>query len=123
MSSLVVFSIDVRRLAAFYETVLGLRPREEASGDIRLVNERDEVLIHSVPKKIAKDIVITSPPAPRESAPLKPVFDVVALDTALAHVEPTGGVVTSRGFTLDGLERRDVLDPDGNVIQLRCRVA
>jgi predicted enzyme related to lactoylglutathione lyase len=122
MSSLVVFSINVRRLAAFYETVLGASPRGELSEDVRLINERDEVLIHSVPSNIAKTIVITTPPAPRENSPLKPVFDVDSLDSALGGVEAMGGVVTSRGFTLDGLVRRDVLDPDGNVIQLRCRI-
>jgi catechol-2,3-dioxygenase len=46
MSSLVVFSIDVPRLARFYEIVLGLEPLSESSGDIRLTNERDEVLVH-----------------------------------------------------------------------------
>jgi hypothetical protein len=123
MSSLVVFSVDVHRLAMFYEVVLGAKPLVEPSGDIRLINERDEVLIHSIPKKIAKDIAITSPPAPRDNSALKPVFDVVSLESALGSVEATGGVVTSRGFSLDGLTRRDVLDPDGNVIQLRCRTA
>jgi predicted enzyme related to lactoylglutathione lyase len=123
MSSLVVFSINVRRLAVFYESVLGVERLDESSGDIRLVNARDEVLIHSIPEKIAKDIEITSPPAPRESSPLKPVFDVASLERALGSVEATGGVITGRGFSLDGLTRRDVLDPDGNVIQLRCRIS
>jgi hypothetical protein len=113
MSSLVVFSINVQRLAMFYEMVLGAAPTVEPSGDIRLMNERDEVLIHSIPNKIAKDIEITSPPSPRESSPLKRVFDVVSLEKVLVGVERTGGVVTSRGVSLDGLTRRDVLDPDG----------
>jgi hypothetical protein len=123
MSSLVVFSINVRRLAIFYGILLDAEPRDEPSGDIRLMNERDEVLIHSIPKKIAKDIEITSPPAPRDNSALKPVFDVVSLESALSSVEAMGGVVTGRGFSLDGLSRRDVLDPDGNVIQLRGRIS
>jgi hypothetical protein len=123
MSSLVVFSINVRRLAMFYGSVLGAEPIEERSGDIRLINERHEILIHSIPKKIARDIEITSPPAPRDNSALKPVFDVASLERALRSVEGTGGVVTSRGFSLDGLTRRDVLDPDGNVIQLRSRMS
>jgi len=123
MSSLVIFSINVRRLAAFYETVLGAEPLEESSGDIRLINERDEVLIHSIPEKFSKDVAITSPPEPRDRSPLKPVFDVASLDRSLSGVEATGGVVTSRGFSLGGLTRRDVVDPDGNVIQLRCRIS
>jgi hypothetical protein len=123
MSSVVAFSINVRRLAVFYESVLGVERLDESSGDIRLVNERDEVLIHSIPEKIAKDIEINSPPAPRESSPLKPVFDVASLERALGSVEATGGVITGRGFSLDGLTRHDVLDPDGNVIQLRCRIS
>jgi predicted enzyme related to lactoylglutathione lyase len=123
MSSLVVFSIDVRRLAVFYESVLDAEPRDELSGDIRLVSERDEVLIHSIPKGVAKDIAITSPPAPRDNSALKPVFDVASLESALSSVEATGGVVTGRGFSLNGLVRRDVLDPDGNVLQLRCRIS
>jgi predicted enzyme related to lactoylglutathione lyase len=123
VSALVVFSIDVPRLAAFYERVLGAKPVDESSGDIRLANDRDEVLIHSIPKRVAEHIEVSSPPAPREAAPFKPVFDVVSLAGALVSVEATGGVVTSRTFTLGGLTRHDVLDPDGNVIQLRSRDA
>ncbi len=123
MSSLVIFSVDVKRLATFYEAVLGAKPSQESSGDIRVKSDRDEVLIHSIPKKAAEGIHISSPPTPRENTAIKPIFDVVSLEAALASVQPNGGVVTTRTFSLDGLTRHDVLDPDGNVIQLRSHTS
>jgi predicted enzyme related to lactoylglutathione lyase len=121
MSSLVVFSVDIRRLAAFYEAVLRAKPNHEPSGDIRLLGDREEVLVHSVPAKIAKTIEVRTPPEPREGSAIKPVFDVESLEAALEQVKAKGGVVTGRAFSIDGLTRHDVIDPDGNVIQLRSR--
>jgi predicted enzyme related to lactoylglutathione lyase len=123
MGSLVIFSVDVPRLAAFYETVLGARPTVEPSGDIRLLTDREEILAHSVPPTIAKTIEIGIPPEPRDGSAVKPVFDVGSLESALNDVRTNGGVVTGRTFSLDGLTRHDVLDPDGNIIQLRCRTS
>jgi hypothetical protein len=122
MSALVVFTVDVSRLARFYEAVLDARPLVEPSGDIRLVSDSEEVLIHSIPDRIAKTIEISSPPEPRHGSPTKPVFDVGTLQSALDVVKAQGGVITDNVFTIDGLTRHDVLDPDGNVIQLRHRV-
>ena len=121
MSSLVVFSVDVVRLADFYEAVLGAKPNHEPSGDIRLLSDREEVLVHSVPARIAKTIETRTPPEPREGSAIKPVFDVESLEAALEQVNSQGGVVTGRTFSIDGLTRHDVIDPDGNVIQLRSR--
>jgi predicted enzyme related to lactoylglutathione lyase len=121
MSALVVFSVDVRRLATFYETVLGVAPNVESSGDIRLFGDREEILIHSLPRSVTKTILIETPPEPREGSPLKPVFDVDSLEAALQKVEEKGGVLTGRTFSIGGIARHDVLDPDGNVIQLRGR--
>jgi predicted enzyme related to lactoylglutathione lyase len=119
MGSLVIFSVDVRRLADFYQAVLGLTPTNDDSDDIRLRNDREEVLVHSVSARVAKTITIHSPPKARDSSPIKPVFDVESLHAALEAVELNGGVATGRTLNLDGLTRHDVLDPDGNVIQLR----
>jgi predicted enzyme related to lactoylglutathione lyase len=121
MSSLVLFSVDVIRLAAFYEAVLSAKLNLEPSGDIRLLSDREEVLVHSVPAEIAKTIEVRTPPEPRDRSAMKPVFDVEALTSALDWVEAKGGVVTGRTFSIDGLTRHDVIDPDGNVIQLRGR--
>lgn len=123
MSVLVIFSVDVRRLASFYERVLEATAVTESSGDIRLLSALDEVLIHSIPEKVAAGISISSPPVPRDDAALKPVFDVRSLSSTLQRVEANGGVVTSRTFRFNGLTRHDVLDPDGNVIQLRSPAA
>jgi Glyoxalase-like domain len=119
MSALVVFSVDVPRLATFYAAVLGAEPKVESSGDVRLLGDGEEVLVHSLPASVSKTIEIQIPPEPREGSPLKPVFDVDSLEGALRNVEEKGGVLTGRTFSIDGIARHDVLDPDGNVIQLR----
>jgi predicted enzyme related to lactoylglutathione lyase len=123
MASLVIFSIDVDRLATFYASLLGARRIGERSGDVRLRTERDEVLVHSVPAAIAERIEVSVPPEPREGAAIKPVFEVASLDVALERVRGGGGVVTNRSFVLEGVARHDVMDPDGNVVQLRCPVS
>jgi predicted enzyme related to lactoylglutathione lyase len=41
------------------------------------------------------------------------------LTSALIQVEDAGGDVTQRTFEFGGVHHHDVLDPDGNVIQLR----
>jgi predicted enzyme related to lactoylglutathione lyase len=123
MGALVIFSSDVTRMARFYGAVLDARPSVEASGDIRLLNDRDEVLIHSIPAGRARTIDVRSPPEARGASPVKPVFDVGSLGAVLDVVRATGGVVTHHRFSIDGLTRQDVLDPEGNVIQLRSRTA
>jgi predicted enzyme related to lactoylglutathione lyase len=122
MNALVIFAVNVKALASFYEAVLGISPTPKPGDnkkDIRLGGKGIELLIHSIPPRIAKTIVINSPPAPRDIAAMKPVFDVKSLSQAEEQVTLRGGVVTKVTFTIDGLTRRDVLDPEGNVIQLR----
>jgi len=122
MISLVIFAANVKALADFYEAVLGLSPCPkpgDSKKDLRLGNDGMELLIHSIPARISKTIILESPPAPREMSAMKPVFDVTLLAEALEQVPLRGGIVTERTFTLDGLTRRDVVDPEGNVVQLR----
>jgi len=118
MGALVIFTPDVPRLARFYELVLDAQATLEESGDIRLRNDRDEVLVHSI-RGAAAGSVAASVAAPRANSPLKPVFEVASLSKALGQVQPGGGVLTKRTFQINGTTRHDVIDPDGNVIQLR----
>lgn len=121
MSALVVFSVDVGRLAAFYEAVLGVTSNHDSWGGIRLLGEGVEILVHPVSPAIADTIEVRTPPEPREGRAIKPVFDVDASESALEAVVANGGVVTGRVFNLEDLTLHDVVDPDGNVIQFRVR--
>jgi predicted enzyme related to lactoylglutathione lyase len=126
MNALVIFSVNVKALAGFYEAVLGLSPSPmpgDSKKDIRLGGDDSELLIHSIPDQIAKSIVIESPPVAIEDAAMKPVFDVKSIDEALKQVSQLGGIVTGRTFTLNGLTRHDIVDPEGNVVQLRSSSA
>ncbi len=122
MGNLVIFSVNVKKLANFYQAVIGVYPRPRPGDndkDLRLGKTGEEILIHSIPIRIAKAISVESPPIPRDDCAMKPIFDVESLAESLAQVESNGGVVTDTTFTLDGLIRRDIIDPEGNVIQLR----
>ena len=123
MGSLVVFSVEVGRLAAFYEDVLGLTAEQDRWGGIRLRGEGTEILVHPVPAEIAKTIVIQIPPEPLEGAAIKPVFNVGSLDIAVETAMASGGSDTGRAFSIDGFTMRDVIDPDGNVIQFRAQLS
>ena len=121
MSSLVVFSQDVPRLAAFYEAVLDASSSHDSWGGIRLLGESVEMLVHPVPLGAADIGEAPTPAEPREDCAIKPVFDLASFDGALVAVVANGGVDTGRSFGIEGFTLHDVVDPDGNVIQLRVR--
>jgi predicted enzyme related to lactoylglutathione lyase len=121
MSSLVIFSVDVGRLAAYYEAVLGVSSSQDPWGGFRLTGESVEILVHPVPQAIEDTIEVRTPPEPRADCAIKPVFEVDSFGPALEAVVARGGVDTGRAFSVEGFTLRDVVDPDGNVIQLRVR--
>ena len=84
-------------MADFYEAVAGFSadPRPgDSKKDILLGKGDEELLIHSIPPRIAKTIVIHSPPLAREDSTMKPIFDVESLSGALEQVTLRGGLVT-----------------------------
>jgi hypothetical protein len=126
MGALVIFAVNVGSVAKFYEAVVGLSPCPapgDSKKDLRLCNEDQEVLIHSISPQISKTIHLESPPLPREDSAIKPIFEVKSISTALEQVLPNGGIVTERTFTHGGLIRHDIVDPEGNIVQLRSSLA
>jgi predicted enzyme related to lactoylglutathione lyase len=120
MASTAFFCVNPIKQGRFYEAVLG--GNFSMNNGVPIIKgESFEVLLLEIPDEIAKEIVIASPPAAREEVTIKPVFEVSELDEALRLVVGAGGVVTERTFTLDEFEHVDVLDTEGNVIQLKSR--
>ncbi len=124
VARVIVFAVDMAKMTAFYEDVLGL---ERVVGDddptefVSLRSGPIQLSLHRVPDRFARDIEIADPPEPRHGTPLKVAFgvdDVAATRTALE----------SRGARMDPvrvfgeLHLCDGVDPEGNIFQITNRI-
>lgn len=121
LSGAVLYAKDLARLASFYESVAGLTVQTMKVDFVVLGPSGGQLVIVQAPERIARSIVIATPPARRESTPMKPVFAVASIARARAAAEKHGGIVDSveREWTFDGDTVCDGHDPEGNVFQLR----
>ena len=118
---LVVFAKNKKRVSAFYRQTLGLLAVEEKPSHDLLQGPGIEIVIHTIPRKIAADIQITRPPQVREETPLKPTFVVHDLDTVRAAAQATGGWLKplEQAWQIRGATVLDGHDPEGNVVQFK----
>lgn len=118
---LVVFAQDKQRVSAFYQQTLGLAVDESETSHDLLRGHGHEVVVHSIPPKIAAGIVIADPPKPRSDTPFKPTFVVDSLDVARSAAEATGGHLkpASAAWHFRGHTVLDGWDPEGNIVQFK----
>ena len=119
----VLFTVNMRLLATFYERVAQMNVLRTEDDHIGLETGSFRLTIHQIPERYAKGITITTPPAVRESSALKlalPIDDIAKAREAAAQL---GGMVYAqdREWTYEGSTVCDGYDPDGNVFQLFTR--
>jgi hypothetical protein len=122
--SLVVFAKNKKRVSALYQRTLGLQVLGTDSSHDLLQGEGIELVVHTIPRKYAADIVISKPPKLREDTPLKPVFVVDSLDAVRAAVVACGGWLkpADQAWLIRGFTVLDGCDPEGNVVQFKQRL-
>lgn len=119
----VIYALDVPRLARFYETLCGL-PVLASEGDHQVLGAGAvELVIHAIPRRIAKGLHTGAPSEPREDAAVKLVFTVPSLADVRAAAPALGGKLGPAKREWDwparGFRACDGLDPEGNVVQFR----
>ncbi|HEX5048154.1 MAG TPA: hypothetical protein VFX89_13630 [Gammaproteobacteria bacterium] len=122
---MVLFAKNKRRVSAFYQAALGLEAVEcETSHDL-LRGSTYEIVVHSIPRKLAAQIAITDPPTPREQAAIKPTFVVESLEKVRDAARETGGFLkpAAEAWRFRGCVVIDGLDPEGNQVQFKQREA
>lgn len=121
---LVVFAKNKKRISAFYQQTLGLLVEESDTSHDLLRGRGMEIVVHTIPRRVAAGIVIAKPPAPREETPLKPTFVVGSLEAVRRAVEATGGYLkpASGAWHFRGHIVLDGWDPEGNVVQFKQAV-
>lgn len=112
-----LFVKDLERATAFYREGLGLRvlAEESSSGFVAFEAGGTRFALHSIPEDIARDLEITDPPQARSETPIKLVFETPNLEAECARVVAAGATLLERRWS----GAQDLLDPEGNVFQLR----
>jgi predicted enzyme related to lactoylglutathione lyase len=120
-AGVVLYALDMERVATFYEGVLHLERRASDAERVALFSGDFQLIIHAIPAPIAATIVIESPPEPREETVFRLFFTVASLSQAARTVSALGGELFPHGGEQDGVRVRDGCDPEGNIFQLRER--
>ncbi|HJU39241.1 MAG TPA: VOC family protein [Tahibacter sp.] len=117
----VVFVKYLDRAVAFYRDTMALTVTHAEDGLAVLENASSQLVLHALPPRIARSIVIDDPPVAREDTAVKLVFHVDDLAAACANANARGGRFDPplRQFDARGFRAIDGTDPEGNVVQLR----
>jgi predicted enzyme related to lactoylglutathione lyase len=126
VAAAVLYVKDLGVVTAFYEQCLGMGVAESVEGDFAVLVSGDwELSLVAVPAAVAASIVIADPPARRETTPVKLAFDVASIEGLRPVFAGAGGQMDPAGSAREFRAHRliDGVDPEGNVVQLRERVA
>lgn len=116
-----VYAKDLQNVAGFYEALLGMSRLRE-SGELIILDSADlQLTVNAIPSRIADSIVISKPPARRESSAYKFFFTVPDLAEATRTAAALGGEVLPEEWHGPGFRVRNAVDPEGNIFQLRER--
>ncbi len=115
LNGAMIYVKDLPRMAAFYETSLGLKPIQETRMDtwVEFDTGGSCFSFHAIPATIASQIEVSSPPQPRESNPVKLIFEVEDLEMEVNRLTALGLSILQRPWgAFDGI------DPKGNIFQI-----
>lgn len=118
-SGLFIYAKDVARVAAFYDSVLGMRRVHETPELVVLDAHGLQMLIHSLPTEIAANATITDPPTPRDRAALKFFITVPSIAAAKELAPKLGGLVLEEQYPGKGFRVNNAVDPEGNIFHVR----
>lgn len=78
---------DFDRMKQFYTDMLGVKPTNQDWTDVWATFDTGSVrfALHAIPSETAKHIEIASPPSPRETVPVKLIFEVVNVESERAR--------------------------------------
>ena len=123
LAGAVVYAKNPTRLGRFYAKVL-LMNELHADPEYTLLRAHGmELVVHGIPRHIASTFEIATPPLPREDTPIKLFFTVPSIENALQAASSLGGAVRGQPWRGEGFVACDAMDPEGNVFQVRERVA
>lgn len=118
-----IYAKDLESLSAFYQGVLPVARVEAGPAHHVLTWPDFQLILHAIPPHIAETFTISVPPVPREETALKLFFTVPSLAAAGDTAARLGGRLFDSGWEGPGFRARGGWDPEGNIFELRERMA
>jgi predicted enzyme related to lactoylglutathione lyase len=114
-----VYVKDFPRMKQFYSEMLGNKPvnKEWTDSWAEFDAGGASFALHAIAAEIARGIEISSPPKPRERAPIKLIFRVDDVRAERARLESSGITVLTRPWQ-NPEESCEGIDPEGNIFQI-----
>jgi predicted enzyme related to lactoylglutathione lyase len=118
VSQAILYVRDLGLLTTFYRDCLGLEEVETSADHSGL--RADGLVLWLVRRRRPRkgEAIHEEPARKRSEVPVKLAFEVPTLDGAADSIERLGGTTAGADWDFAGYRRRDVVDPEGNVIQL-----
>ncbi|MCH9672223.1 MAG: hypothetical protein K0U93_12310 [Gammaproteobacteria bacterium] len=114
----VIYAKELRRLVDFY-SMFGFATKTEHPREYAVLSDgHSELNVVQIPDAIAVNISIRTPPIIRADTPIKLIVSVPCLESALLEVQANGGLTPNETWEFQGRMTEDVIDPEGNVLQL-----
>lgn len=115
-----LFTINLRSIARFYEQVVGMRVHRTEDDHVVLEKDGFRLTVQQIPEEYAANIHIAVPPKVREISAIKLSLPVASISRARQAAAQLGGCVynADREWEYEGTIVCDGWDPDGNVFQL-----
>lgn len=119
LRSAMLYVKDLVQMKRFYIDLLGVESTNQNSTNEWALFDAGCVrfALHAIPAQIAQQIEIASPPLPRETNPVKLIFEVVDVEREKKRLESMGIRTLRRPWQQPG-EACDAVDPEGNIFQL-----
>lgn len=118
MTKIVLWVSDLAAQTSFYMELLDAVVGEESDGFRQLISNRSEILLHELPEPYRLPVPLTKATPAQEEVAIKPVFPVISIEAAKQRVKSSLAVFAKETNVFAGQLYQDVIDPEGNVIQL-----
>jgi predicted enzyme related to lactoylglutathione lyase len=122
----VLYVKDLPTMRGFYEACFAMSAQHLCGEDFCVLESTEwELSLVRLAPSIAQTITITDPPRRRQGTPLKLAFEVSNIATAGSMIVAGGGQIDppESAWKFRGRRHLDFVDPEGNVGQLRQRLA
>ena len=123
MSKIVLWVSDLTAQADFYAKLLGVQIKHQTDAFAELSSDSNSVLLHLLPAEYREATPLAIGLPAQEEVAIKPVFSVPSIDAAKSAVGDTFARFGEAASTFGEHAYLDVVDPEGNVIQLQERLA